>query len=344
MKTLHLRIREIVEETSDSKSYYFDNQELVYKAGQFLSFILPGSAEKIRRAYSFCTSPSADKFPGITVKRVANGIGSRYILDNWQVGDVVECLPPAGKFCLNDDLEICPLLFAAGSGIVPIFSILKEFLFHRPDAKIFLNYSNQSPESTIFLDKLRNLQETYPGLNARFFFSNAFNIIDARMNGDYLDRFFKTGVPSESQPLHVFVCGPETYMYLCEVKAKFHGILKERFHSELYWRELSSQNPSHKFADGLFEVYLTQNNYSGVFQAPGNKTILRAAREAGIEMPWSCEGGRCSTCQIYLTAGEVYMSRNEVLTENELKKGLILTCTAYPTKGPISLRQNSAEA
>jgi ring-1,2-phenylacetyl-CoA epoxidase subunit PaaE len=253
------------------------------------------------------------------------------------VGDDVECLPPAGKFCLPADTRIKPLLFAAGSGIVPIFSMLNEFLFLNPVAEVLLSYSNQSPDSAIFLSKLKLMLERYPGLRIRFFFSNAFNIAESRMNGDYLDKLFSNYELQNQQALHVFTCGPETYMFLCEVKAKFHGIRGDQFHSELYWREVESHSMPHAFAEGPFELRLHQNNQVRVFNIPGNKTILRALRDARTELPWSCEGGRCGTCQIHLTEGEVYMSRNEVLTDNDLEKGLILTCTAYPKKGPISI-------
>ncbi|MEZ5173127.1 MAG: FAD-binding oxidoreductase [Bacteroidia bacterium] len=154
MHHLHLRILKVVQETPDSISYFFDAPGLQYVAGQFLTVIIPQLGNGVRRAYSFCSSPSADKYPGITVKRIENGLVSRYIHSNWKEEVWVECLPPAGKFVLPQKWERTPVFVAAGSGIVPIISMIKQLLATGYKLPLYLVYSNHSKKSSVFLYQL----------------------------------------------------------------------------------------------------------------------------------------------------------------------------------------------
>ncbi|MEX1189531.1 MAG: ferredoxin--NADP reductase [Bacteroidia bacterium] len=335
---LQLRIREIIQETPDCKTFIFENSDLLYKAGQFLTFIIPSGTSKIRRAYSFCTETQTDKFPGVTVKRVANGAASRYMLDVWQIGDTVECIQPAGKFTLDENAVGELILFAAGSGIVPLFSILKQALHSSKIEKIHLFYSNRSKESTIFYQQLIQLETQFPQkLTIKWFFSNSFQILEARINSDYIDDYFNTLKNRNKEQVHVFACGPESFMYLAEVRTLFSGIPKENYHQEVFYREESENHNPHEFKKGNFEVSIHKDGKNYSMLVPGNQTILSQAIKNNIPLPWSCAGGRCSTCMCNLESGKVYTSRNEVLTDRDLSKGYILTCTSYPEEGPISI-------
>lgn len=334
----HLRIREIIQETSDCKTFIFENSDLRYKAGQFLTFIIPSGITRIRRAYSFCTELRTDNFPGVTVKLVENGAASRYMLNSWQVGDEVECIQPAGKFIFDENAEGELILFAAGIGIVPIYSILKQALHSSKIQRIHLFYSNRSKESTIFLQQLSQLEHQFPNkLLIKWFFSDSFRILDARINSDLIDTFFKKQTLTNKEQVHVFACGPESFMYLVEVRSLSSGIPKQNYHQEVFYREDSESHTPHKFKDGNFEVIVHKDGKTYTMLVAGNQTILSQAIKNEIPLTWSCASGRCSTCMCKLHSGKVYMSRNEVLTDRDLLKGSILTCTSYPQEGPISL-------
>lgn len=339
---LQLRIREVIQETSDSKTFIFENKDLNYQAGQFLTFLIPSGISTIRRAYSFCTAPQVDEFPAVTVKRVANGAGSRYILDNWKTGDLVECIKAAGKFTLSKEDVNELVLFAAGSGIVPILAIIKQALHDHNIKKIHLFYSNRSENATIFKDEITKLEANHKEkLIVTWFFSNSFNISKARINAEFVDSYFKNQVKSNITHVHVFACGPESYMYLAEVRCLFAGIPKDNYHQEVFFREESSSLKPHSYKKGDFDILIEREGKSYSFQVPGNRTILSQAIKNNIPIPWSCSSGRCSACMVKLKQGDIYMSRNEVLTESDLQKGYILTCTGYPVSGPLILQSKS---
>jgi len=335
---LQLRIREIIQETTTCKTFIFENSNLAYNAGQFLTFIIPSGTSTIRRAYSFCTEPKTDPYPGITVKLIENGAASRYMLQHWQVGDFVECIQPAGRFCLNENSEGDLILFAAGSGIVPIFSLLKQALHSDRIQTIHLFYSNRSKESTIFQDQLSKLEHLFSTkLRINWFFSDSFRILDARINSEVIDTFFKKQTSTNKAQVHVFACGPESFMYLVEVRSLYAGVPKENYHQEVFYREDSESEQPHKFATGNFEVNVQKDGKSYSMQVAGNQTILSQAIKNKIPLSWSCASGRCSTCMCTLESGKVYMSRNEVLTDRDLSQGAVLTCTSYPQEGPITI-------
>lgn len=337
MQHLHLRIIKVVQETPDSRTYFFDAPGLNYIAGQFLTVVIQQSGKGVRRAYSFCTSPAADEYPGITVKKIQNGLVSRYIHNNWKEGDLVECLPPAGKFIMPADSKKTPVFIAAGSGIVPVVSMIKQALAKGHIKPIYLIFSNRSKESTIFFNFLNELSQNHPQLQISWFFSDAFFVNKARLNGEFLDKYFQKIKNENEAGLEVFTCGPESFMYLTEVHSRLNGVEHENFHREVFWKEEVSNFQPHEFAEGTFDVEIAFPNGRKKFLVPGNRTILSIALENNINLPWSCSAGRCSTCQMFLKTGRVYMSRNEVLTEKDINKGLILTCTAYPVEGPLSL-------
>ena len=127
-----LTVKEVIQETSDTRTLIFDkaNKKLEYKPGQFLTLILPIENEEVRRSYSLSSSPMVDKFPAITVKRVESGVVSNYLNDHMKVGDVFDVMEPAGHFTpqLQASNHKKYVMFAAGSGITPIYSIIKSIL------------------------------------------------------------------------------------------------------------------------------------------------------------------------------------------------------------------------
>jgi ring-1,2-phenylacetyl-CoA epoxidase subunit PaaE len=338
---VQLRIREVIQETSDSKTFIFENKDLNYQAGQFLTFLIPSGISTIRRAYSFCTAPQVDEYPAVTVKRVDNGAGSRYILDNWKTGDLVECIKAAGKFILSKEDASEIVLFAAGSGIVPLLSIMKQALHDQSIKKIHLFYSNRSANSTIFRKEILNLEAQYPEkLRVTWFFSDAFNIREGRINADFVDSYFTNKIKSQKDKVHVFACGPESFMYLAEVRTLYAGVPLENYHQEVFFREENPNHKPHAFKEGNFDVTIQKDGKTYSFQVPGDRTILSQAIKNNVPIPWSCSSGRCSTCMLKLLEGKVYLSRNETLTDKDLSKGFVLTCTAYPEEGPIILKSD----
>ncbi|HOY48402.1 MAG TPA: iron-sulfur cluster-binding domain-containing protein [Flavobacteriales bacterium] len=337
---IELRLLEIVRielETPSTKSIYLkpiDGKPLHFIAGQFLSLVFESGEHAFRRSYSISSLPG-DEWIRITVKRISNGNASRQIFDHWQIGQHVQTLEPYGRFVLPEITQAQDFFFiAAGSGITPIISLIREALLRFPHVKIHLLYSNRSRSECIFLNELQKLQEYQPQrLQIHWFFSDAQAISQARLQSDWLNNYLKKTSQSES---HVFTCGPESFMYLAEVVSLSEGIPIQHFHQELFYQE--EEPEIRNWGTSQYGVSLTYKNKRYDWQIPANQTILSFAKEQQVELPWSCEAGRCSTCMATCISGTVEMTRNEVLTDSDLAAGKVLLCTAHPQSDHIVLK------
>ena len=157
-----LKIKDVRKETEDTNSLVFEwpDRPFKYEPGQFLTLILPIKGEEVRRSYSLCTSPHSKENPAITVKRVESGKASNYLNDHMKPGDVFDVMEPAGHFTpdLNEDEASKYIMFAAGSGITPIMSIIESILVVEPKSRVTLVYQNRQENSIIFQERLKMLK------------------------------------------------------------------------------------------------------------------------------------------------------------------------------------------
>src|SRR5680860_995461 len=164
---LSLKVREVVKETSDTVSIYFEQPEpyLDYHPGQFLTVLLEVNGQKERRSYSLCTSPYVDPYPGITVKRIKDGLISNYLNDQIRPGKTLEIMKPMGHFTLDFHSRNTRhfVMITGGSGITPIMGISKSILINEPNSKVTMLYCSRSEGQIIFNDQLAELEDKYPG-------------------------------------------------------------------------------------------------------------------------------------------------------------------------------------
>lgn len=367
---LQLRIVRIKQEIAtasraDTNSYFLeptDGQPVPYRAGQFLTLLLnhptngPNDHE-VRRSYSLSSAP--DEPLRLTIKRVTNGEISRFLLDTLRVGDVLTSLFPAGRFVLDPDQTGDLVLFGAGSGITPLFSILKHVLHSETTRRVALLYSNSNERSIIFRDELDDLQRQYPDrFGLTYLLSNPpddwsklrGSIRLGRLNNVMLDGLLPTLIgASERSDLHCYVCGPGDYMRMVQFTLIFSGIRPEQILRENFVITPVVLMPPPALAQDRTVVLRFRNSNrivreivdhevtarevedrEVVITVPAYKSILQAALDEGVVLPYSCRGGRCSTCIARCTAGSVQMTINDVLTERDLAEGWVLTCTGYP--------------
>jgi ferredoxin-NADP reductase len=331
-----LTIKQIVQETADTKSFILEAAEPVaYTAGQFLTFIFyKANGEEERRSYSISSSPAMDEPLQVTVKRVANGAWSRWLIDKAREGDVLRTIGATGFFVLPENLQDYRQLvfFAAGSGITPVFSLLKTALRANAELKAVLLYSNTSPDKTIFYEGLRELQEKYPGrLHIEFMFSTARP--RQRLNVSAIERI----AHHYAKDTLYYLCGPMEYMRTISIVLRTAGIAeyairKEIFHVEKpVIKELPPDTLPH-----MVTAYINDQQYQ--FEVAYPATILQRAKTLGIPIPYSCEAGQCGTCSATCISGNVWMWHNEVLLDEELAAGRVLTCTGYPVDGDPVLK------
>lgn len=349
---LRLRIVQIVSETPDAKSYFLepiDGKPVSHRAGQFLTLILQHrdryagagepNAHEVRRSYSLSSAPGEPL--RLTIKRLENGEISRYLLSTLRVGDVLTSLHPAGRFTLDENQSGDLILLGAGSGITPLFSLLKQVLYTEPDRRVTLLYSNPGERAIIFREELDNLQHQFPDrFRLLYLLSNPSEDwygLRGRLNNVMLERLLPELVgTSDRQMLHFYICGPGDYMRMIQFTLIFSGFRLEQIRRENFVVETVFRAPPPALAQDR-TVLLRFRGREVEIQVPAYKSILQAALDEGIPLPYSCRGGRCSTCAAHCTAGSVHMTINDVLTERDMREGWVLTCTGYPESDGVAI-------
>ena len=323
-------IKEIIQETPDIRSFVLSpHQPFTYKPGQFLT-IVKGD---IRRSFSFSSHPS-DPLPKITLKRIPNGEISRWLFDHVKVGDSIQTIEASGLFTYPEDTSAYDtvIFLAAGSGITPIISLIKEALLRNDDVKIVLLYSNRSKEGTVFFDELEQLASTRKErFTIHHYFSNRMDLQKARLSRTVLESILETYKTTPSRTLF-YLCGPQVYMQNITITLLTEGVPDDNIRREIFFNPLP---PAANLPPDT-DMHIVTVRYEGQvhkLKVQFPKSILQTAKEQGIMLPYSCEAGRCGTCASTCTSGEIWMLRNEVLLDKEMARGRVLTCTGYAVGG-----------
>ena len=339
---LKLIIKEVKRETKDAVSILFNVPEELksnYKflAGQYLNLKLTLDGEEIRRAYSICSSPDSGELR-IAVKAVKGGAFSQFANTKLKAGDVIEIGTPEGKFTFEPqvDRQKNYAAFAAGSGITPIMSIIKSFLKNEPKSSFVLVYGNKTPEETIFHQELHDLQLKYMG---RFFVHYVFS--QAKAADTLFGRIEKSTVNFVLKNKHkeltfdkFYLCGPEEMINRVTEVLKEQNVKESSIKFELF-SSSSTENTIGKSLGGQSKITIMVDDEETTFEMSQKQTVLDAALKQGIDAPYSCQGGICSSCLARVTSGTAEMTKNSILTDNEIASGLILTCQAHPTSDTI---------
>ena len=335
-----LIVREIVRETEDACSIVFDvpagaESQFAYKPGQFLTLQLPGADGPVARCYSLCSSPHVDGGTlKVAVKRVRDGIGSNWINDHLVPGQTVESLVPAGVFTpksLDEDL----LLFAGGSGITPIMSILKSALV-AGTGRVVLVYANQHENAVIFAAELRALAEQYP---ERLHVIHWLESLQGLPTRAQLKAFAAPFASCTS-----FVCGPSPFMESVSHSLRELGVPPARIHVEKF--QSLQENPFEIVtavpvddADGrTASLQVELDGETHTFEWPKQTKLLDFLLDKGLRAPFSCRQGACSACACIVSEGEVSMLVNEILEQDDLDEGFVLGCQALPVSDVVKIR------
>lgn len=338
-----LRVRHIIVESYDIRTFVFektDGGKLDYQAGQFLTFLIDMHGHEVRRSYSMSSAPDVDAYPSITVKRIPNGEISRFWIDFVHEGDIFTALPPAGRFTLEkssgESRDI--VLIGAGSGITPLFSILKHVLSSEPDDKVTLIYANRNESSTLFMEQIAIWEKLFPErlrvIHIHSQPSDHWNGIRGRINNTRLEQMISKSLSYAPENARFFICGPFELMRSAEITLHYMGFGKDQIRRENF---VIRNLPPITRVELPHYISLIFKNKNYNLYVPEDKTILQAALDAGIHLPYSCKGGSCATCAGICTTGSVYMTINDVLTDGDLAQGWILTCTAYPEDDQVTI-------
>jgi 3-ketosteroid 9alpha-monooxygenase subunit B len=335
-----LRIARIVQETADARSFVLDvpaalRPHFAYRAGQFLTFEVPWRETTLGRCYSLSSSPDCDAELAFTVKRVAEGRVSNWMHDALREGDEVRVLPPAGRFVLAAESERPLVLLGGGSGITPLFSILKTALATTA-RRARLVYANRDADSIIFGAALGALAAQHAGRLA----------IEHHLDAErgYLDAAGVRAALAGATDADFYLCGPTPFMSLVEAALREAGVPRDRIHIERFVSPPDGQLPvemdqTAPEADALPSTITVQLDGATheVPYTPG-QSILQAARAAGLSPPFACEESYCGSCIATLVRGTVEMAVCHALDESERAEGLILPCQAKPTSEECEVR------
>jgi len=353
-----LKVSDVKKETSDCVSVGFDipaalQEDFRFIQGQYITLKLQVNEEELRRCYSICTGPGEGELR-VAVKRVKDGRASNWINGDLKAGDELTVMTPMGNFYseLNPTNEKTYVLFAGGSGITPMMSILKSVLETEPDSSVVLFYGSLTESAIIFKTELDNIQSAHSDrLSVHYILDKPEGELDSLYIGimtedkinELITQFVEVGKSNE-----YFLCGPTGMKDNVLSYLNGFGIDKETIHVEIFTSdpdlpvvgEAKAPEGTVRVTPCDATIILDGDEYQATIKE--GDVVLQAALDAGMDAPYSCRGGMCSTCRAKVTEGKADMKVNSALTDGEVEEGYILTCQAFPLTPTITVDYDEA--
>lgn len=338
-----VKIKNIQQETHDAVVWTLDvpvqyKPTFIWQAGQHLTFRKIVKGEEIRRSYSIF-NPSNEEDIQVLIKKVDDGLFSSAAQTEYKVGQLVEVMAPTGHFVMTPQDDKNYVLFAAGSGITPVLGMIYAVL-NNSNSHINLYYGNSTVESTLLKGHLTDLKDKYSNrLSISYFLSQEpidIELFAGRIDADKVAKIFE----NELKQLDIagyYLCGPGGMIDEVSQVLADKGINKRIIHSEQFLSEgqvMSDKKKTSKIDSGVMVTIDGVTSHYEIKQGD-EKTLLDAALDSKIKMPYSCKAGVCATCRCKLVDGEVEMLNNYSLEDWELEKGYILSCQSIPQTDKI---------
>ena len=335
MSTFHkLTIQKIIKETQDAVSILFNvpnelKETYSFVAGQYVTLKATINGVEVRRAYSICSSPNSNELK-VAIKAVKDGVFSTFATTKLKDNDSIEVSSPEGKFTLKPESGKKYIAFAAGSGITPVLSMIKAVLESETTSNFTLIYGNKTSGSTIFKSQLDVLNETHANFNLNYVYSkeNVNGSNSGRINKEITNNVIKNNVFDAA-----FLCGPEEMIKEVSETLQQNNFTKENVFFELF--TASTQENNVAIPDGKTEITVLLDDEETTFVMDKTDDILAASLRNDLDAPYSCQGGVCSSCLGKVTEGKAIMTKNSILTDDEVEEGLVLTCQAHPTTAKV---------
>lgn len=345
-----LRVSDIRRETADTVSIAFEvpselTDAYVFEPGQHLTIRMPASTAgddgEVRRSYSIASGID-DGDLRVAVKNIPGGVFGVYACETLQVGDVLDVMTPAGRFTTRLDPANAKdyLGIAAGSGITPVISLARSVLAREPKSRFTLLYGNRGPSTVIFREALEDLKDRYVDrLQVIHVFSReqqSAPLLNGRIDGAKL-RALASSLLDPGSYDEVFICGPEPMTLEARETLVELGVDPTHVHLELFGSSAPTAPRAHHETGDRRHLTYIWNGVKTEVDAHPDDTVLEAGEFAGLDLPYSCRGGVCSTCRAKLLDGAVEMDRNYALEPWETDAGFVLTCQSHPTTDSVTV-------
>lgn len=310
----------------------------VFRAGQYITLKTEINGNEVRRDYSICSSVNSGDLT-VAVKAVENGTFSVYANEKLNTGDTLEVAEPNGRFIFdaNGAKTRTVAAFAAGSGITPILSIAKTLLEDEPFSNFILVYGNKKLNDAMFVQDILELKQQYGNrFHVHFIYSQTqeTDALFGRIEKSTVNLMVKNKYKAVSID-SFYLCGPESMIHTVKDVLLENNIKEKNIYFELFTASTEPTDSTTEVGDGKTQLKVIVDDEEFEFEMVQDVSILDAALKQDVDAPYSCQGGICSSCIARVTEGEATMRQNNILTDNEVAEGLILTCQAHPTTANV---------
>ncbi len=316
-----------------------------FEPGQHVALRATLGGREVRRTYSIINGAAGEVLRlGIRVQ--GPGGLSHYLAHETAVGDSVEALSPTGRFirAAGGDAPRSYVAFAAGSGITPVLSIVTAVLEKEPNSRFVLVYGNRTTARTMFLEDVLALKNRFLGRFAVHFIMSRepqeIELFNGRLDGAKIAEL--AGLLFDPTTVdEIFICGPGDMVTATREALRALGTTApmhfERFTTSVALAAKETRTPTATAADAATVTVIQDGRRRSFAMLPSDSSVLDAAARAGLELPFSCRAGVCSTCRARVVAGSVTMAHNVALEDWELDAGFVLCCQARPTSRELEL-------
>ncbi|RPA02532.1 ferredoxin--NADP reductase [Gordonia sp. OPL2] len=341
-RSVTVRVARVIDETADARSLVFEvpaeaATQFAYRPGQFLTVRVPSARTgSVARCYSLASAPGVDDHLMVTVKRTRSGYGSNWLCDNVSAGDELDVLPPSGVFTPSspdDDL----LLWGAGSGITPLFSILKATLAGGR-GRVAVIYANRDPDSVIFADDLRRLAARHPDR------LTVIHWLESLLDVPTAEQLAALAAPFADR--QSYICGPGGFMAAAKDALGRLDVDRSRVHAEIFTSLTGDPfaaptSGGSGTADDTSDATVVEVETDGQTHRlswPRSSNLVDVMISHGLEVPYSCREGSCGTCACTVVSGDVVMTDPGVLDADDIEAGYVLACQARPDSAVARIR------
>lgn len=360
---IQMVVKEVREETSETVSILLEHlpghaEKLHYEPGQYITVKWKEGGKEFRRSYSISSIPE-DPYLSITIKEISGGKISPQLVRKLKPGDIIEILPPEGRFTANfgPDNKRKIFLIGAGSGITPLISIARTVLEKEPRSTVVLLYGSRTQELIIFKDKLDALETKYAGQ------LYVYHTLSKPEGGGLIKSLFGkkktewTGLKGRIRPSQIedilqkhpidknndliFICGPGDLIEMSEKTLLALEIDPKAIKKEYFTPPSDEADHvtklSEKKATGTAAYVIVHLRGEKIEIEVTDKTILDTLLDLGYDAPYSCHSGACATCMAKVKQGQVEMDACFALSDKEVESGYILSCQSHPTTSVVEI-------